>query len=469
MEEDNKNSFKVCRVCLGCYPSDDCLSLFHVENGRAISDLIISIAKVEIVKGDSLPDCICNECFHELEKAVKFKQKCEHSYFTLINDTFKNPLIPKVDIKEELSFDNNCEFDTSFHENSVETEFEIEDKNIKKSRANDLSLECHDCGELFKSKCKLRVHWKRAHQSSYLKCERCKRQFKSFKAYNLHKKISPASCTVAKFIRIEGEGKNRMFYCKDCDYKSIRVKDMMNHYLCHSGERPFTCSICLKTFTQHSSLSSHQENVHKLYKVEGTCHVCGKYLKGRNKFYKHLKGHSEKNQQCVICNKIFKTKKTLKVHMQRHADIKTLSCEICGSRYYTISDLCNHKRNVHFKDSKVYKCDLCEYVANKNETIKKHRAKHTGANIPCLVCGVFLENEETYLLHQKRHTDKQFQCTLCEKSFYRKRYLNDHMRKKHGHGESGPKALTKKIQVKKESSVIIQYEDINSLSPTVID
>lgn len=301
---------------------------------------------------------------------------------------------------------------------------------LKPSKAVDLKLICDDCGGSFKSKCKLKVHWKKVHLLSKLICPTCKRQFKSFKAFNIHKKKLLKSCRAASKVRIEGVGRKRVFHCKDCDYSTARIKDIDSHLVKHSGLRPYQCKDCLKCFTQHASLQGHREASHKDYRVVATCHYCGKIIKGRNRFYKHLKQHEPKYVQCEVCKKTLKSRANLANHMKRHSGVRSFTCETCSANFYTMAELCNHRKRVHFK-AKSFKCDMCEYSAFSAGLLKAHRSRHSASNVVCLLCGMFLESAEKLAIHQKRHSDKNFCCPQCDKGFFRRDSLRRHILKKH--------------------------------------
>ena len=56
------------------------------------------------------------------------------------------------------------------------------------------------------------------------------------------------------------------FKCKHAGCKSVFKKscNLRDHFRKHTGQRPFTCSLCQKTFTQSGNLGRHLKNVHKV-------------------------------------------------------------------------------------------------------------------------------------------------------------------------------------------------------------
>ena len=52
------------------------------------------------------------------------------------------------------------------------------------------------------------------------------------------------------------------FKCITCDYTARTKGNLDNHMRKHTGERPFICKICSKSYTQKSSLNTHIKTVH---------------------------------------------------------------------------------------------------------------------------------------------------------------------------------------------------------------
>merc|ERR1719317_355388 len=60
--------------------------------------------------------------------------------------------------------------------------------------------------------------------------------------------------------------RDRLYACDfaGCERRFYQRSDLKRHKRTHLGLRPFTCSVCAKTFTQRGSMYRHIVGVHKL-------------------------------------------------------------------------------------------------------------------------------------------------------------------------------------------------------------
>lgn len=132
------------------------------------------------------------------------------------------------------------------------------------------------------------------------------------------------------------------YKCEYCPKTFARGGQLTQHLVTHTGVKKFRCDHCGQKFSSAANLRLHQKT--HLDERDFTCHLCGKGFYRPDALKKHIScyHHNIKAFHCKICNKMFKGH--LPQHKRTHKHIKKHGCSTCGATFSQRSQLVVHQR-----------------------------------------------------------------------------------------------------------------------------
>ncbi|XP_055839473.1 transcription factor grauzone-like [Episyrphus balteatus] len=294
-----------------------------------------------------------------------------------------------------------------------------------------MKLSCSICLTILPNFSCLRKHYRTQHNKrGYASC--CDKKFhsKSILVDHIHTHLDPERFKCEKCSKVLAdrrclevhmdmhiEDNQRTYQCDQCNKSFTKEILLQRHMHIHipEEERKFPCEECNKLFSSSYTLKAHINNVHQ-NTYGKICDQCGKCIRGREAFQRHLLEHAgipTPGEQCDKCGAKLKNKYCLKRHISaKHADLNVPHvCIICGKTAPNEPALQRHYYYVH-RCQRNHKCPMCEKAFKKASGLREHMTTHTGEILyTCPYCPKTFNSNANMHSHRKKMHRKEWEET----------------------------------------------------------
>lgn len=213
---------------------------------------------------------------------------------------------------------------------------------------------CTKCSKSFSQLCTLIRHNRIHTGDKPYSCEICGKKFASKNEKKNHQTV---------------HSEERKFSCDICG-KSFKTKSIIaNHIKLHYNSRMHICDKCGIKCSSKGNLKQHINYVHT--DKSGQCTVCNKLV---SNLQDHMPKHTgETPFQCHLCNRSFSRKNSLSVHLFNHNNQGKYVCNVgkCTKTFAVKSAFTFHTLKYH-SDQTPYECSKCEKKYFRHCDLIKH-------------------------------------------------------------------------------------------------
>jgi len=190
------------------------------------------------------------------------------------------------------------------------------------------------------------VHLNQSRSTSNLTCGICQRRYSNAIYMKYHTGESP-------------------YECDSCEKSFARSVTLREHLIWHTTKNVFSCNRCDRVFTGKQALSLHDRH----------CRQEGGLARSLSEVYA-----PDRRVHCEVCGSTFVSHRYLQIHMCTHTGLMPYSCEFCGKLFARADTYQIHVRS--HTGEKPYVCAICGKALSSLGVERIHMRVHDIAKEP---------------------------------------------------------------------------------------
>lgn len=302
---------------------------------------------------------------------------------------------------------------------------------------------CTVCPKSYTKMLSAKKHLKRVHGPKQFHCDVCRKGFSLEHIAREHEKIHDRGKTIM---------------CDVCGQK-FRTKTNLKTHLDNNSCSKYTCGWCNQLFHTKVALNTHLINCDQrkanATEDEGQQHnqlidnsavdAAKIQIKCDQKTDNLVSGL---HYECAKCNKKFKNKLSLRIHIVKEFNLTPYKCFICDRRFPTTVLLKKHLfscNNTILDNSRgdnsslvvtcgdSFACKLCGRKCRKIGYLRQHFRLHSKTKpYVCQFCGKSYVMKASFRAHMLSEVNlRKYACSICEKRYNTSSHLTAHIKKHH--------------------------------------
>ncbi|XP_037024177.1 zinc finger protein 493-like [Bradysia coprophila] len=463
MDNPFSNRCRACAVLL--MSSEKIISL--LEDNLLV--MFTYCTSLEVSSNDSLPNCICPECFRQLSDFSAFRRNCAESdaYFReqILTKSIKTEQLDQTVVKSEenepnqeikfefneidCSGENFTQYDTESIVHSPAASTDVSNPIIPNSTTSEDPPKyfCDYCGKGFRQKSYLGSHMtahrkkmERKPKTYHCTTDDCSKVFKTKKSFDEHRinihKLKPQSPDPTK-TKVK-------FCCPKCPKWFTEQYKLDGHVRSkHEGLKPYKCPECVKEFCRYGAFEYHLRAAHQKFLNTTTICEFRCYYDGCDREYglmdslnAHIKRahlgiipvRRDQKLICDQCGKSFVDGYTLKKHIYTHSGKLPHACKICPKAFATNVELKIH--TMRHMNVKPFECPTCGARKTTNKELQAHLNFHSKEiSYPCKECPRVFTSYGAVTRHVRIHhrNHKPYICPHCQRAFAKAETMKNHV------------------------------------------